>query len=107
MDAVLQQMLVFENQASQLVQEAEARAAAILDHARKEALELDKRLEAELAAEVESLLRTRTGDEDIRCKQELEAARNRIQEEFGQLMARVPGAAVKIAQVLAYPQASV
>lgn len=106
MDAILQKMLAFEAQAGQIVQEAESRASVILEQARKSASQLEKSLEAELNAEVEALVRTRTAAEEKCCREELDVSHARIREENRILMNRVPGLAREIAKIFAYPLSS-
>ena len=103
MDAILNQMIAFDDQAARFVKNAEATAAGILEKARHDVEALEKKLESDCRAEVDALIRAQVEAVEKNCAREMETETIHLLEEHKRLLERVPALAHAIAEILAYP----
>jgi len=104
MDEILQRMLRVEKEAEQLVREARAQAASIMDQGRRDASELDERAQKEIVAEAENLVETRIEQARQEKQEALAQAETILRDRLDEFRARIQAKSTVVLDVLAFPQ---
>jgi len=103
MDNILQRMLRVEEEARELVREAEAEAARIREEGRRESTALEEEMQAETAKQAEALVEERVAEAEAAKRESLDASEKEFDKQAAALREQVSRKRQFLVETLAYP----